>query len=104
MKRGSLRYDEAIVLACEQRKRLLVTINDGLRKSGQIDQQLPVWDWQRAGHEILARLPVLCVPLGTFGPSGGLEQSLLMPIIPGMSDAELMMQFDLQVPHREDGG
>ena len=95
MERGSLRYDEAILLACEQRKRLLITINDGLRRSGQIDQQLVMQDWQRAGHEILARLPVLSVPLGTLGPSGGKEQSLLMPIIPGMSDAELMMQFEL---------
>ena len=39
---------------------------------------------------MLARLPLVRVPLESFGPSGGRQQSLVLPIIPGMSDAELL--------------
>jgi len=91
--RGSLRLDEAVLLASQRRKLLLNTLNEGLLGSGC--RQLPVHGWWYTGHEILARLPLFCVPLGTLGPNGGNKQSLLMPIIPGMSDTELMMQFEL---------
>jgi SpoVK/Ycf46/Vps4 family AAA+-type ATPase len=50
---------------------------------------------------MLARLPLIRVPLDTIGLNGGHKQSLLLPIIPGMSDAELLEHIALVKELRE---
>ena len=53
-----------------------------------------MWLEADAGHEVLARLPLLRVPLGCFGSGGGSAASLLIPIVPGFSDAEMLEHIE----------
>ena len=41
------------------------------------------------------------MPLASYGAEGGVRESLLMPIIPALSDAELLEHIDLIMELRE---
>ena len=49
----------------------------------------------------MARVPLVRVPLASYGAEGGVRESLLMPIIPALSDAELLEHIDLIMELRE---
>ena len=85
---GSLRYDEAATTLCAARGSFFTSLNGQLAPERRV--KASGWTPQVAGIEMLARLPLVRVPLESFGPSGGRQQSLVLPIIPGMSDAELL--------------
>ena len=99
-KQGSVIYRDACIMLVHERSQFYSGLNAALPSS---QQQLtsPRWDDKRAGLEMLARLPLIRVPLDTFGPNGGRNQSLLLPIIPGMSDAELLEHIALVKELRE---
>ena len=91
---GSVLWGTAVALLRSERSAWLETINGTL----QADAQLHVTAWKRAGYELLARLPLIRVPLNTVGLMGGEAQSLLLPIIPsaiGLGDAELLEHVQL---------
>ena len=74
---GSMTFNEAAQLAVARRAKFW-------KELGRCG---PTWNKQDAGYELLARLPLVRVPLESFGTAGGREQSLLVPIVPGVSDA-----------------
>ena len=91
---GSVLWGTAVALLRSERSAWLEAINRTL----QADAQLHVTAWKRAGYELLARLPLIRVPLNTVGLMGGEAQSLLLPIIPsaiGLGDAELLEHVQL---------
>jgi len=98
-KLGSMTFHDACIMLVHVRHRFYAGLNAALDPSCQL--QSPHWRDQEAGNEMLARLPLIRVPLETFGPNGGRKQSLLLPIIPGVSDAELLEHIALVKELRE---
>ena len=98
-KLGSMTFHDACIMLVHVRHRFYAGLNAALDPSCQL--QSPQWRDKEAGHEMLARLPPIRVPLETFGPNGGRKQSLLLPIIPGVSDAELLEHIALVKELRE---
>ena len=91
---GSMLSRDAITLVRDKRLKVLGSVNLGLAADQRKPIRVPNWPEQMAGNELLARLPLLRVPLGTFGSDGGAE-NLLMPIVPGIVDAELLDHIEL---------
>eukprot|EP00966_Prymnesium_polylepis_P114112 2637273-Prymnesium_polylepis.1 len=73
---GSMPYGDAVRLLCDERRSFF--------KDLPPDFKAPAWSAIRAGNELLARLPLIRVPLDSFGPTGGRRASLLVPIMPGL--------------------
>lgn len=93
---GSMIYGQAAAFVCAQRAAFFVELNEALAAEGHNKVfQAPVWNTHRAGLELLARVPLVRVPLHSMGPCGGAHDSLLVPIIPGISDADLLEHIEL---------
>ena len=86
---GSMLYSEAATLACARRDRFFKDAAAMFSEAQHLNEA-PAWREKEAGHELLARLPLVRLPLSRFGSAGGSEQSLLIPILPGLNDAELL--------------
>ena len=97
--RGSMISCEAVQLLCSMRTMFIAQ----LANSG-FPFKSPQWNAINASNELLARLPLLRVPLDSFGPCGGGHgghASLLVPIMPGMCDADLLEHIELIKDLRE---
>ena len=93
---GSVLWSVAVTLLRQQRSAWLEKINATLPADAQLC--VPEWNSRVAGYELLARLPLIRVPLNTVGIMGGEAQSLLLPIIPsaiGLGDVELLEHVHL---------
>jgi len=96
--KGSMLYDEATDLCRHKREQFLSSLNgtDGTdAPKGEMRVPAPEWRKREAGHELLARLPLTRVPLGSFGSQGGTQQSLLLPTMSGLSDADLLLHTEM---------
>lgn len=98
---GSMLYNEAASLLVHERQSFVGELNAALRADGRAPLEAPAWDPKLAGHELLARLPLVRVPLASFGAQGGGEQSLLLPIVPSLTDVELAEHIELVKEVRE---
>lgn len=99
---GSMTYDTAASSVWAERRTFFVELNAKLAAAGSSKVfHAPAWSSQKAGNELLARLPLVRVPLENFGARGGYRESLLIPIIPGISDADLLEHIDLIKDLRE---
>ena len=96
-KQGSVLWGTAVALLRSERRAWLQNINATLSADAQLC--VPAWNPPKAaGYELLARLPLIRLPLSTVGIMGGAEESLLVPIIPsaiGLGDAELLEHVQL---------
>mmetsp|Transcript_924 Transcript_924/g.2586 ORF Transcript_924/g.2586 Transcript_924/m.2586 type:complete len:1158 (-) Transcript_924:51-3524(-) len=104
MQHGCVLYHEAAERFVHRRHTFFSDLNAALDADGvdeDVRYQSPAWRTARAGNELLARLPLVRVPLNTFGSAGGSQQSLLLPIIPALSDAELLEHIELVKELRE---
>ena len=105
---GPMLYREACASLVHARSTFFSDLNAAL-DADVVDSAFrfksPSWLAKRAGHELLACVPLVRVPLASYGAEGGVRESLLMPIIPALSDAELLEHIDLimelQVARRE---
>ena len=101
---GPMLYREACASLVHARSTFFSDLNAAL-DADVVDSAFrfksPSWLAKRAGHELLARVPLVRVPLASYGAEGGVRESLLMPIIPALSDAELLEHIDLIMELRE---
>ena len=84
-----------------ERRAFYTGLNAALAEKVMEPLVVPAWQDKLAGHELLARLPLVRVPLGSVGHAGGKEESMLLPIVPTPSDAELVEHIALVKEVRE---
>jgi hypothetical protein len=104
LEHGPMLYHEACACLIHARSTFFSDLNTALDADAfdaAFRFRSPSWLAKRAGHELLARVPLVRVPLASFGADGGRQQSLLLPIIPALSDAEMLEHLDLIKELRE---
>ena len=99
---GSMEFNAAAVFVSAQRTLFFANLNAALADEGFSKVfKVPDWSVKRAGNEILARLPIVRVPTTVFGQANGANVQILLPIIPVISDADLLMHIELVKDLRE---
>ena len=89
---GSINYQHACSMLLYERRQFYHGLNAASVSSQK--RKAPNWSEQRAGNEMVARLPLIRVPLHVFG-HGGNDQSLVRACAPDPCDATFFRLRDV---------